>query len=172
MIDTILYARDGTNDNLTPEMTLQLLPSMTLLSNYYRPNKNVLAVHYNSYATVYHRLMVTSLFSKELEARWVKMTRVKDPYSRQILRMICRRILCGKLTREEREGFKKRFQELNDEGVVSGSVLVGPKLLTSYRLDRVFFITSITISQSSDFALLKIYRTWLYDWSTKTDFNF
>lgn len=37
--------------------------------------------------------------------------------------MICRRILCYKMTREERNKQKKRFQELNNEGVIGPSIL-------------------------------------------------
>jgi hypothetical protein len=71
IINIVIYARDGTSDSLTPELTLQLMPALTLISIYFKLNIDVeaLASYHFLLQSLYEQNKSSPLFGKEIEAR-------------------------------------------------------------------------------------------------------
>jgi hypothetical protein len=70
IINIVIYARDGTSDSLTPELTLQLMPALTLISIYFKLNIDVeaLASYHFLLQSLYEQNKSSPLFGKEIEA--------------------------------------------------------------------------------------------------------
>jgi hypothetical protein len=70
-ISMVVYTRDGTSDSLTPELTLQLIPSLTLISSYFKLNCDIrsLISYHLLFQELYEQNKSSPLFGKEIEAR-------------------------------------------------------------------------------------------------------
>jgi phage tail sheath protein FI len=72
IINIIIFTRDGTDDSLTPALTLQLLHSMPLFGTYYKMGNNIGAMVSNAMTmfSVYDRHKdETTILGKEIQAR-------------------------------------------------------------------------------------------------------
>lgn len=72
IINLIVYTRDGTDDCLTPELTLKLIHSMPLFGTYYKMSNNANAMVSNAMTmfSVYDRYKdATTILGKEIQAR-------------------------------------------------------------------------------------------------------
>lgn len=71
VINTVIYARDGTNDSLTPELTPQLAVSLGLIVSYYRLSQNYSASKpvSNLVFELFEQNKHKGVFSKEYENR-------------------------------------------------------------------------------------------------------
>lgn len=71
IINTVIFARDGTSDSLTPELTLKLLPCLTLTSSYFKLtlDKDAIVTYHMMVQDLYEQNKSSPLFGKEIEAR-------------------------------------------------------------------------------------------------------
>lgn len=72
IINTIIYARDGTNDTLTPELTLQLNICLAFVVTYYRLIANYFAAKTTAQLIfqLYEQNKHKRIFNKDYEARY------------------------------------------------------------------------------------------------------
>jgi hypothetical protein len=104
IINIIIFTRDGTDDSLTPALTLQLLHSMPLFGTYYKMGNNIGAMVSNAMTmfSVYDRHKdETTILGKEIQAR-----------------MYCRRIMACK-TKQQKDDIRSYIQALNLDGAMT-----------------------------------------------------
>lgn len=73
IINAVVYARDGTNDTLTPELTLQFNISLAFVVTYYRFSANYSAAKATAQLIfeLYEQNKHKGVFNKDYEARYV-----------------------------------------------------------------------------------------------------
>ncbi len=71
IIDIVVYARDGTSDRLTPQLTLQFMQSLTLTSGYHKLNldRESLMAYHTMLQELYEQNKSSPVFGRDIEAR-------------------------------------------------------------------------------------------------------
>jgi hypothetical protein len=106
IINAVVYARDGTNDTLAPELTLQFNISLAFVVTYYRFSANYSAAKATAQLIfeLYEQNKHKGVFSKDYEAR-----------------MCIRKVLHTDST-VDHDKYMERVKELGEEGVMNPSL--------------------------------------------------